>query len=334
MPQTIERTQVGKRESLADTITIVDAKKTPFFASVSKGSDPANSLFSWQVDAYDAPIAGAVVDGTDVSTTEDAAASRALLSNYTEEFRRTPKVTNRADLSNVAGIGQKKEFAKAIVKKQFEIKRDIDAACCSDNDAQADNGTVGYKTRALGSTIKATAGTVLPIDSDYLTPSASIDTTALASLTPDLVNTVMQSMYGETGDDGTFMLLCGPSLKKRFTKMVGYQPDVASNTAIKRTSRGDAGKWQDNIHVWEGDFGTLELVMSNFLGWNFGTGAKDNRRGYVLDMNLIELRYQQPIKFDTLPNLGGGPRGLISTILGLCVKNPKGMAKFAASADS
>lgn len=334
MPQTLERSQVGKRESLGDTIAIVDAKKTPLYASITKGEDPANSLFSEQMDAYALPESGGVVDGTDVSTTEDAAENRALMSNYTEEFRRTPKVSNRANLSNVAGIGHKKEFAKAIVKKQFEIKRDIDCRLGSDQDAQADNGTVGYKTRALGATIKATAGTVLPIDADFLTPSASIDTTALASLTPDLVNGVMESMYGETGDDGSFMLVCGPALKKRFTKMVGYQPDVASNTAIKRTSRGDAGKWVDNIQVWEGDFGTLELVMSNFLGWNYSTRVKDSRRGYVLDHNMLELRYQQPVKFDPLPNLGGGPRGLISTILGLLVKNPKGMAKFAATADS
>lgn len=331
MPQTFERSQVGKRESLSDVIAVADAKKTPLFATIRKGSDPANSLFSWQADAYATPQSGAIVDGSDVSTTEDAAENRRLLSNYTEEFRRTPKVSKRSELSDVAGIGMKKEMAKAIVKKQFEIKRDIEVAWSSDNVAQADNGTVGYRGHGLGSWIKATAQTVLPVDSLFLTPSASIDTTAMASLTTALANGVMESQYGVVGAEMNYMLLCGTSLKKQFTKMVGYQPDVASNTAIKRTSRGDEGKWIDNIQVFTGDFGTYELVLSNWLGWNYSTSANSTYRGYALDMDMLECRWQQPVKYDPLPDLGGGPRGVISAIVGLCVKNPKGLGKFAAT---
>ena len=36
----VERNQVGKREDLADIISIVDAKKTPFTSMVKKGSAP------------------------------------------------------------------------------------------------------------------------------------------------------------------------------------------------------------------------------------------------------------------------------------------------------
>jgi hypothetical protein len=331
MAQTFERSQVGKRESLADLISVVDAKKNPLFASIRKGSDPANSLFSWQADAYAAPQAGAVVDGTDVSTTEDAAANRAILQNYTEEFRRTPKVSKRAELSDVAGIGMKKEFAKAIVKKQFELKRDIEAALNSDNSCQSDNGTVGFRTRGLGDWINNSAQSVLPVPAAFRTPSASIDSTAMASLTTALVNGVMGSQYAQSGAENTYMLLCGTSLKTQFTKMVGYIPDLASNTAIKRTSRGDEGKWMDNIQSFTGDFGTYELVLSNWLGWNYSTSVNSVYRGYALDMDMLELRYQQDIKFEPLPDLGGGPRGVLSCILGLCVKNPLGLAKFAAT---
>lgn len=331
MAQTFDRSQTGKRESLSDIIAVVDAKKTPLVSSVSKGSDPANSLMQWQADAYAAPQAGGIVDGSDVSTTEDAAENRRILSNYTEEFRRTPKVSKRANLSNVAGIGLKQEMAKAIVKKQFEAKRDVEVAISSDNVARADDGSLGYRGHGLGSWIKATAQTVLPVDSAFLTPSASIDTTAMASLTTALVNGVMESQYGQVGSENTYMLVCGTSLKKQFTKMVGYQPDLASNTAIKRTSRGDEGKWMDNIQVFTGDFGTYELVLSNWLGWNYTTSANSSYRGYALDMDMLELRYQQPFKYEPLPDLGGGPRGVISAIVGLVCKNPKGLGKFAAT---
>lgn len=331
MAQTFERSQTGKRESLANLISVVDAKKNPIYATIPKGSDPANSRFDWQADAYATPQAGAVVDGADVSTTEDAAENRGLLSNYTEEFRRTPKVSKRAELSNVAGIGMKKEMAKAIVKKTFELRRDIECALGSDNVAQADNGTVGYRGHGLGSFIKATAQSVLPVPSAFLTPSASIDTTAMASLTTALANGVMESQYGQTGSEMTYMLVCGTSLKKTFTKMVGYQPDVGSNTAIKRTTRGDEGKWVDNIQSFTGDFGTYELVLSNYLGWNYSTSVNSVYRGYALDMDMLELRTQEDVMFKPLPDLGGGPRGVVSAIVGLCVKNPLGLAKFAAT---
>jgi hypothetical protein len=111
---TFERAQVGKREALSDVIAVVDAKKTPLYASIRKGSDPANSLFEWQADAYSALRAGAIVDGTDVTTFEDQAASRRILQNYTEEFRVCPQVSKRAAISNVAGVGLKREMAKAI----------------------------------------------------------------------------------------------------------------------------------------------------------------------------------------------------------------------------
>ena len=331
MAQTFERSQTGKRESLADLISVVDAKKNPIYATIPKGSDPANSRFDWQADAYATPQAGGIVDGADVSNTEDAAENRALLSNYTEEFRRTPKVSKRAELSNVAGIGQKKEMAKAIVKKTFELRRDIECALGSDNVARADNGTVGYRGHGLGSFISNSEQSVLPVPAAFRTPSASINSTAMASLTTALVSAVTASQYGQTGSEMSFMFVCGTSLKAQFTKMVGYQPDLASNTAIKRTSRGDEGKWMDRIQSFTDDFATYELVLSNYLGWNYSTSTNSVYRGYALDMDMLELRTQQDIKFEPLPDLGGGPRGVVSAIVGLCVKNPLGLAKFAAT---
>ena len=331
MAQTFERSQTGKRESLSDVIAVVDAKKTPLFAAMPKGSDPANSLFEWQADAYDPPKAGAVVDGSDAASPEDAAEYRAILSNYTEEFRREPKVSKRANLSNVAGIGMKKEMARAISKKMFEEKRDIEVAWGSDNVAQKDNGTVGYAGHGLGSWISNSEQSVLPVDSAFRTPAASINGTAMASLTPALVNSVMESQYQQCGEEKTYMLICGTSLKKRFTQLAGYPVDLASHTQIKRTSMGDAGSFADRVQSWTGDFGTYDLVLSNWLGWNFSTSVNSTFRGYALDMDMLELRWQQDLKYEPLPDLGGGPRGIISAICGLCVKNPLGLAKFNAT---
>ena len=333
MPATFDRSQVGRREDLADAIYNIDAKDYPLLSAVPKGKKLVRTRFDWQCDAYAAPNTDGVVDGADVSTYEDAAENRAVLYGQVQKVRRTPMVTEMAeDVSDVAGVTS--EMANAIKKKTIECKRDVEATLGSDNASQTDNGTVPYKTRGLGEWIKATAQSHLPVDSDFLTPSASIDTTALASLTKAIVNDVMKSQYTQTGKRQSYMFLCGTSLKARFTTMVGYQPTVSNFTAILRSNRGDATKYQDNIETLEGDFGTYDLVLSNWLGYNNGTQAADARRGYALDMSMLELRFNKQWSYKALPDLDGGPRGVIKAIFGLCVKNPKGLAKFAASADS
>lgn len=334
MPATFERNQVGKREDLADSIYNIDAKDYPAQSLLPKDKELTNTKMTWQADAYDAPNTEGVVDGADVSTYEDAAENRALLENHVQMVRRTPMVTVMAqDVSKVAGVVN--EMAGAIKKKTVEAKRDVESVICSDNEAQADNGTVPYKTRGLGKWIQATAQSYLPVPEAFRTPSASIDATALANVTKATVNGVMASQYAQTGQKATYPFLCGTKLKARFTEMVGYQPTVANFTAVLRTERGeDSMAYQDTIESFTGDFGTYDLILSNWLGWNNATKVSDARRGYALDPKMLALRFNKKWAYRALPDLGGGPRGLVETILGLVVKNPLGLAAFKAVADS
>jgi hypothetical protein len=334
MPQTFERNQVGKREDLLSNIYNVDAKKTPMLSMLPKGKELVNTTRRWQADAYADPQTDGVIDGADVSEYEDAAANREELEGRVQRLWRTPKTSTMTRVSDVAGQGKAQEFAKAIVKKTAELKRDCECVLGSDNESQDDNGSVPYKTRGLGKWIQSTAQSHEPVPAAFRTPSASIDTTALASLTPAIVNTVMQSQADETGSEMTYALVCGTSLKKTFTNMVGYVATVSNFTAITRTQRGDETAWTNNIQSFTGDFGTYDLVLSRWLNYNNTTKTSDPRRGYALDTEMLSLDFNQPWKFQELPNMGGGRRGLIDVIMMLCVKNPLGLAKFAATADS
>ena len=140
-----------------------------------------------------------------------------------------------------------------------------------------------------------------------------------------------KSQYGQTGKRGTYMLVCGTTLKAAFTTLVGYQPTVNNYTAILQSSRGQGTKWQDTIESFTGDFGTYDLVLSNWLG--FASGTADVRRGYAIDTSMLELKFNKQWSYKSLPDLDGGPRGVISAIFGLCVKSPLGLAKFAATSD-
>jgi hypothetical protein len=331
MAQTFARAQVGVREDLSDRIYNIDARDTPILSACPKGKALVNVAFDWQVDSYAAPSTAGVVDGTDVSSTEDAAENRARLKGYCQHIRRTPKVSNMTEIQDVAGQGVGQEYAKAVLKKTVELKRAVECVLGSDQESQEDNGTVAYNTRGLGKWIQSTAQSPQPVPSAYLPPAASIDTTAMGSVTTATINTVLESQYSVVGSSKSYMLVVGTTLKKTITTTVGYMPTGPGGTAILRSNRGDEGTWDNNIMSFTGDFGTYDIVLSNWLNFNNGTKAVDGRRGYALDMDMLELRMNKPFRTEELPNLGGGRRGLVEVIFGLAVKNPEGLAAFKAT---
>ena len=324
----IEPDQKGKREDLSDLIAVVDAKATPVQSMIPKGKDLTNTLFEWQADKFDDPQTGGVLDGQDADTFTNNAADRDLLYGRIQKVWRKPMVSDMAEnVSDVAGV--KSEMARAIAKDLKHLARDIEATICSDNDSQAQAGSNPYKTRGLGEWIKATAQTDLPVPEDYRTPSAAINTTAMASLSETNVNAVLEAIFQETGQNRSFTLVCGTALKTAFTGFSLYVPDKASHLAVRRMNQSKPQMIEHTVSVYEGDFGTLNLIVSLFLA--NGTSNAPTRRGYVLNSELLELRYKRRPRFTELENKGGGRRGIVDAIFGLCVKNPRGLGKFAAT---
>lgn len=328
MPGLTEPNQVGKREDLADLISMVDAKDTPLASMIPKGAKLTASLFSWQADAYDKPNQDGVVDGTDVSTFNNKAKNRAKLDGRVQWVREPWMVSKLSqDLSDVAGV--KSEKARAIAHCLTEMKRSIEAIIGSDAESQADDGTKPYKTRGLGSWISSSAQTDLPVDANFRTPSGSIDSTAMASLTETIVGNVLESIYSETGQLRSYSLPCGTALKRAFTGLSLYVPDKASHLAVRRMNQSNPQMIEHSISVYEGDFGTLNLLPSLFLA--NGTSNAPTRRGYILNMDLLQLRYKRRPRFKELEDKGGGRRGIVDAIFALVVTNPLGLGKFAAT---
>jgi hypothetical protein len=332
MSQGLVHPAVGLKQDLAEVISVIDAKNTPVTSRIKSGSDLVNgNVFSWQADAYNDPSFDGVLTNADVTTFDDPAKNRALLSGRAQKYRRSIKVDDFAqNVDVVAGVGKKKEMARGVSRSLVELKRDLESSFCSDAESQEQSGTAPYKTRGLGKWI-ATSQTDLPVPSAFRTPSASINTTATASLVESDVAAVLQSVYEQTGTIDTMDLVTGPNLKKRFAEFTRYSS--GSNTAL--STRQYTASLNDRtvistVDTYIGDFGTINLVPTLFNAKD-AAAAVSSARGYLLNMDMLEVRYGRRPRFQELEDQGGGPRGLVDAIAALVCWNPKGLGKFAAT---
>ena len=360
----------GSQRDLLDAITMVDAKETPFMAMVPKGSAPINALYEWPVDIAEAPDDNAVKDGDDVTSYTSAQDNYDVMSNRVQWFRRQAKIGKLAqNVQNQAGI--KDHYAYAVQKRLLQLKRDAEVRFCANNIMQDSSTSAVYysaqssanastvnggndanKTRSLGEFLnpgtneagipaayKATDSRVLGEYYDWANTAIADtgeDATA-SSLTESQVESVLQAIYEETGKTQNLTFLCGPNLKKRFKDFTQTQFGTANHASAIRSYNADLKDKRiiSTVDVYEGDFGTLELVPTLWNAYPFTEGKtgtidadaseRSKGTGYVLDMNLLELRFNQLPQVQELPDQGGGRRFAVDMIAGLCVKNPKGL---------
>lgn len=328
----------GKREALADIISMVDAKSTPFTSMAPKVAKPGNTLFRWQVDSLPTVSAeqAGIVDGTDVDPNgaqiknfvkDGANQYRYELSNHIQIFRESTRVSPlTTDIAVVAGV--RSELSNNVAKATEVLKRKMERTLCSANLPKADDGvSQGYATRGLDSWIKNdfTGDAYLPVPTAFRTPTSSISSVGTAALDELVVQNMLASVFEQTGRPQEFDLLGGYKLKQAFTALTyTTRQNANTNTAsVIRTLNRDSEQsvYKSSIDVFEGDFGSIRIHTSLFL--------KNNFCGYLLNFDLVGVGYGGNIaQVKELTDNGGGPARMVEAIATCIVKNPLGLAKF------
>lgn len=323
---------VGDREDLTDALTILTPEDCPKTSTFNKTKVPTNAYQEWQMDTLNAVSFGGVLEGQDVQNFKDQVINRARAGNYIQNFLDSWAVSRNQEAALVAGVSD--EVANSKAKTARQIKRSIEACIGSDNDRQQDNGTVPYKTRALGKWINTSPGTDIP--SLYTTPSASINSTATASLSESNFNDVFTSIFTQNGGRRSYTLYAGPSLKRAVSNF--QRAANASGTIASYQVTQDATQHQIdlNVTIYEGDFHSVTIIPDLFNGLADGanpstTTNQQKARGYVIDPELVGIGTQFGLESQELPDFGGGRNGYIRSCVVLMVKNPLGLGKFAAS---
>lgn len=312
---------------------------------MKKGARLSNMLYDFIVKSMGGRKKGGVPDGKDISAF-DAQSPKQLLQARGEVFRRAPMVGFIAQLVSRAGgvAGGNNAMDEAVADQLIEHKRDIEKEIWSNQDSHGDDGVNGAQFRGLGRWIYDGAATLtlatddisattgfgeLSIPASVRTPANQFYTGSIAALTEDNVAAMIQAKYENTGASSELAGFLTPVIKNRFGFFSRYQPNISNYTPnIYVTSGKVSGNtlFGATIDVYKSDWGTFTLhpVLTDFMPTAY--------TGYFLDMDQVRLRVMEMEAHLELPNLGGGPREMIQSILSVLPGDPRAHCKIAGTA--
>lgn len=320
-----EAAQVGKRQEILDDIFNIQPEATPVLSLLKKGNVPNQMLATWQAEVYPDIASTPEVDGAAVSSYERV--DRHLLQGYGHFFRRSWAVTKLAQLTNVAGIGRN-EAARQLKIAMLLLKRMIEQQILSEDDTQADNGTVGFRMRGMGSWLANSAQSVLPVPSAIRPASATIYTGALADLTENGFRTALEAAYEAKKSPLKLTGIVGVDLKAIIDDWTNVYPVASSTSQPRTTYRVDGNSvYQSNVTQVRFSVGEASLMLSEFIARTTSDGTADatsRKKGYFVDTSMWDLSYMEKPANTNLPPDGSGIRGYIDAVAILRCYNPLG----------
>lgn len=304
---------VSNREDLTDVLSILAPEETPILSSASK--QKASSTFvEWTVDSLSAPSTAGVAEGADVTAFTDKFSGRARLGNYTQKFRRDYMVSDLQEA--VDSVGPAK-IAQAEAKAIREIKRDIEATLAGTQDRAVENGAgTAYALRGLGDWIDSAGPADVP--APFRTPAASIHATG-TNFTETVLNTMISSIYRETGTVNDLMLVADTALRNEISD---FARSGNANDVRNINYNGSDAQIKLSVDLYQSDHGIVSVVNGNPDCMPAVTGGTANGAGYLVNPEYYGVHELIPLGSTRLPNMGGGERGYVDCSLTLGVYHP------------
>ena len=311
---------ISNREDLSNELTLLAPEETPLLSLCSKGK--ASGTFSeWTADVLSAPSTAGISEGTDVTSFDDKFASRARLGNYTQIFRRDYIVSNLQQAVSSVGPAN---VAQAEAKSMRELKRDVEAAICSDNDRSVENGAgTPYALRGLGDWLDSAGPSDVP--AAYRTPADSIRTSA--GLSETQFNSLIGSIFSRNGEMNSLTLVANVALRQLIS---GFTRATPSSAGVTYHVNQDATSKAITlaVNVYDSDFGMVKIVNANPACMPTAT----TNVGYILNPKYLGFDSLIPMGATRLENQGGGERGYVDMTGTLVCKHPQAHGKIANAA--
>ena len=313
---------VNNKMDQLDILTLSEPAETPVFTSAKKYRKVRSPLFEYYTDSLEDITLDTFADGKDVESFENKAKNRAKIEQRTQIQNRTWKVS-RGQQEDTDTAGVPDEVARAKMICALELKRDMEASICSDQDIGFGEDT-GGRFRALGKFLDD-ANTNIPTNA-RMKAAAKANT---ADLTETTFRQVLQAVYEASGNaNGKFRLFAGPSLQNaitNFSRMSSTEGNILSAQLV-----AGAKEITCSVKIYNSDFGIVAIIPTLFNGRANGLGVDETvqNRGYLLDMDKFDISLCKNLWAEEYEDRGGGRRGAVWSKYTILHRNPKGGAKF------
>lgn len=302
------------REDVMNKIWDISKIPLPFTDMVSTGTSK-QSYTEWVQDSLASPCdidssftANAYNDGQTITPTSTPTGTR--VGNHHQIMVKTVNVSYRSDASDT--IGRSKELAYQLMRKQQELRRDVEFTLMINQASVAEtNNTDGTTPPKLGglpswlATNYATVGTGAQAGSaggfntsTKLTVAATPATTA-GALTEKALRDMVEKVYTQGGDAGFMMTV--PGLVSRFSEFMIKTGAAHANIQTEVMQEAKAATAIGAVNVFVTDFGTLRVIPNRLQPRYTGTSntpVVDGTRAdiFILDPSYLEIAYLQGYK--------------------------------------
>ena len=308
---------------------IWDISKIPLPFTDLVGSTTAKQEFiEWTQDSLQKPnIANAVIDGSDATGNDTVVGVR--VGNHHQISSKVVRVSYRAEASDV--IGQQNPLGYQLIRRQQELRRDVEAMALNNQASQADNGNdkpgiagglpSWLATSHFGGTGSA-AGGFDP--ATRLTKARKVATAGRALSETDIRNAI-QSVYEQGGDPSVMMAV--PGVIAKFSQFM-IQSGGATAPITSWIDKGDSkspATALGAVNVFVTDFGTIRAVP-NRLQPSYKIGNADCSDVFILDPQYTQLCYMKGYQTQELATTGLADNRQISVDWSLIVNTEKAHA--------
>ena len=319
---TFDTTNLGSAVSNTEELTrgayLISPSNSPFYSNTDK--QKASSIMpEWTLDDLADPVNNPIAEGADASSFDDEFAEQGRVFNYIQTLERNPMVTDDQELvDNASGVN----YAGAVMKALKELNRDTEKALLSAS-ARGVSGAI----RTSAGLADQLSGSSAIFPSEYQTPTAQV--VSATAPTEANVDTVLQSMFDESGEDSSVRIYGGSGWIQAFANNTMRLTSATDNFRTTVNLNGEKGTIKNKIRIYEGQFGTAEVVNLNSKTL-YDTTNKD--MAYFIDPKMVAIKELGGLIQKELPDLGGGRRSTIRRKFSLCVKNPRAHAYWDAIA--
>jgi len=308
---------------------IWDISKIPLPLTDMIGTESSkNEYKEWTVDALAQPdVANAVVDGADATGNNTVLGAR--VGNHHQISQKVVQVSFRADVSDV--IGRTKETSYQVMRRQQELRRDVDAIALVNQASVSDDGnTIAGKAGGLPSWLVTTTSNGAGAGANGGFNSSTGLTVARTAgtnraLTETMVRDSVQGVYQQGGDPTRMLSI--PGIIRKFSEY------LFTSSARVATLMSDQGKSTEqaaalgSVNVFVTDFGTLTLVPDRLQQkYKDSGGSVDCATVFIVDPTYLALSYLKGYRTEDLAKIGLSERKQMSVDWTLIVNTEKSHA--------